>query len=421
MDSTRTDVSTPYRVLLVLGEEADTLLIAATLETVKSVLNFQIARTSSVPEALALHGRDAQDVAILDVGAGLDALDSFRREARSLPVIAYAPSADICTPSQAAQHGAQDLLVRGSFDPFLLVRAVRYAAERRRSKEALRRHLDKLSRFQSALLELAKRDSSDPAESLRRLCEGAAATLEIERVGIWLFNADHSEIRCATLYTKSRGAFEKEGTVIRSRDFPRYFAALEESRVVAASEARRDPRTAEFAEPYLKPLGIFSMMDAPIRLHGNLVGLVRHEHVGAPREWPLEDQECASSIADLAALSIEAAERRRAEEGLREERSFTDAVLDSTDMLMVVLDPGGRIVRFNRAAGHLTGFATADAVGRLFWEAFISPQDSEAVREIITMQPSEASGNQHENSWLTRHGAQPHLAWSLTPLRDREG
>ncbi|HEV3027236.1 MAG TPA: EAL domain-containing protein, partial [Planctomycetota bacterium] len=133
------------------------------------------------------------------------------------------------------------------------------------------------------------------------------------------------------------------------------------------------------------------------------------------------DQECASSIADLAALSIEAADRRRAEEGLREERSFTDAVLDSTDMLMVVLDPGGRIIRFNRAAGHLTGFTSAEAAGKLFWEAFISPQDSETVREIIAMQPSEASGNQHENSWLTRHGAQPHLAWSLTPLRDRDG
>ena len=421
MDSTHTDVSTPYRVLLVLGEEADDRLISATLETVKSVLNFQVSRAPSLPEALALQARNAHDVALLDLHPGLDVLDTFRREAPGLPVVAYARSADLCTPSQAAQHGAQDLLVRGAFDPYLLVRALRYAAERRRSKDALRRHLDKLSRFQTALLDLAKRDTSDPAESLRRLCEGAASTLEIERVGIWLFNPDHSEIRCSSLYVKSRASFEKEGTVIRARDFPRYFAALEESRVVAASDARRDPRTAEFTEPYLKPLGITSMMDAPIRLHGTLVGVVCHEHTGAPREWPLEDQECASSIADLAALTIEAAERRRAEEGLREERSFTDAVLDSTDMLMVVLDPGGRIVRFNRAAGHLTGFSTAEAVGKVFWEAFIAPQDSESVREIIAMQPSEASGNQHENSWLTRHGAQPHLAWSLTPLRDRDG
>ena len=421
MDTTRTDVSTPYRVLLVLGEEADDRLISSTLEAVKSVLNFRIARARSIPDAVSLHARDPQDVAVLDLLPGIEVLDEFRRDVHGLPVIAFARSADVCTPSQAAQHGAQDLLVRGGFDPYLLVRAVRYAAERRRSRDALRRHLDKLSRFQGALLDLAKRDTSDPAESLRRLCEGAAATLDVERVGIWLFNKDHSEIRCACLFTKSRSAFEKAGAVIRALDFPRYFAALEEARVVAASDARRDPRTDEFSESVLHPHGIVSVMSAPIRLHGNLVGVVCHEHVGAPREWPLEDQECASSVADLAAITVEAVERRRAEESLREERSFTDAVLDSTDMLMVVLDPGGRIVRFNRAAGHLTGFGAAEAVGKLFWEAFIAPQDSETVREIIAMQPSEASGNQHENSWLTRHGAQPHLAWSLTPLRDRDG
>ncbi len=421
MDTTRTDVSTPYRVLLALGEEADDRLISATLEAVKSVLNFTLVRARSVAEAVELHVRQPQDVAVLDLHPGLETLDAFRRELPGLPVIAYARSADACTPSQAAQHGAQDLLVRGGFDPYLLVRAVRYGAERRRSRDALRGHLEKLARFQSSLLDLAKRDDADPAESLRRLCEGASAMLEVERVGIWLFNADHSEIRCACLYAKSRGAFQEDGTVIRARDYPRYFAALEESRVVAAADARRDPRTEEFTESYLKPLGIVSMMDAPIRLRGNLVGVVCHEHVGAPREWPLEDQECASSVADLAAITVQAVERRKAEERLREERSFTDAVLDSTDMLMVVLDPGGRIVRFNRAAGHLTGCPASEAVGRLFWEAFIAPQDSETVREIIAMQPSEASGNQHEHSWLTRHGAQPHLAWSLTPLRDRDG
>ncbi|HLY08959.1 MAG TPA: EAL domain-containing protein [Planctomycetota bacterium] len=421
MDTTRTDVSTPYRVLLVLAEEADDRLVSATLDAVKSVLNFQISRVRTLPEAVTFHSRNPQDVAILDLHPGIETLDAFRRDLQGLPVIAFVRSAALCSPSQAAQHGAQDLLVRGAFDPYLLVRAVRYAAERRRSRDALRRHLDKLSRFQSALLDLAKRDTSDPGESLRQLCGGAAETLDVERVGIWLFNPDHSEIRCACLFSKSRGAFEKEGTVIRARDFPRYFTALEESRVVAAKDAAQDPRTSEMAESYLKPHGTVSIMDAPIRLHGNLVGVVCHEHVGLPRDWPLEDQECASSIADLAAITVEAVERRRAEENLREERNFTDAVLDSTDMLMVVLDPGGRIVRFNRSAGHLTGFTSAEAAGKLFWEAFISPQDSETVREIIAMQPSEASGNQHEHSWLTRHGAYPHLAWSLTPLRDREG
>src|SRR5262249_50095164 len=158
------------------------------------------------------------------------------------------------------------------------------------------------------------------------------------------------------------------------------------------------------------PLGITSMMDAPVRLHGELVGVVCHEHVGEPREWPLEDQEFASSVADLAAISLEAAERRRVEEALREERSFTEAVLESTDLLMVVLDAGGRVVRFNRAMGHMSGYTARDAVGKLFWETFVAPEDADTVREIVATPPTEAKGNQHEHHWVTRHGAHPFIA-----------
>jgi len=425
MDSTKTDRSIPYRILLALSDEADAKLVTGMLGSVKSVMLCKITRVSRASEALEVQGEEPQDVAIADFhlpdAPGLPGLDQLRRETDGLPVLFYALTPSECTPSIAAQHGANDLLVRGAFDPFLLTRAVRYAAERRRSRDALRQHLDKLTRFQSVLLEMAKRGASESDEPFRRLCESAAITLDVERVGVWLFNPDHSEIVCRSLYIKSKRTIESPGTVIRARDYPRYFVALEESRVVPAADASRDPRTSEFTESYLRPLGITSMMDAPIRLHGQLVGVVCHEHIGGVREWPLEDQEFASSIADLVAISLEATERRRVEDSLREERNFTDAVLDATDLLLVVLDPGGRIVRFNRAVGHLTGFTSAEAIGKIFWETMTPPEDADTVREIIANPPSEASGNQHEHSWTTRHGARPFVAWSITPLTGKTG
>src|SRR5262249_5877454 len=123
----------------------------------------------------------------------------------------------------------------------------------------------------------------------------------------------------------------------------------------------------------------------------------------------------------LAAISLEAAERRRVEESLREERSFTEAVLESTDLLMVVLDAGGRVVRFNRAMGHMSGYTARDAVGKLFWDTFVAPEDADTARETAATPPTEPKGNQHEPHWSTRHGAHPFIAWSLTPLIGREG
>src|SRR6185369_12973177 len=107
------------------------------------------------------------------------------------------------------------------------------------------------------------------------------------------------------------------GAVISVEQCPRYFAALEENRTIAAHDARTDARTSEFTENYLTPLGITSMLEAPIRIEGRTIGVVCHEHVGPPREWTIDEQNWAGSIADSVSLAFEASERNRAEEALR--------------------------------------------------------------------------------------------------------
>jgi two-component sensor histidine kinase/ActR/RegA family two-component response regulator len=92
-----------------------------------------------------------------------------------------------------------------------------------------------------------------------------------------------------------------------------YFRSIEEDRTIAADDARTDERTSEFSRDYLVPLGITSMLDAPIRRAGKLVGVICHEHVGPPRSWTLEDQAFAGSVADFVAMTLDAHERRRTE------------------------------------------------------------------------------------------------------------
>src|SRR5689334_22750168 len=129
MDSTKTDLAVPYRILLALSDAADSRLISATLDSVKSVMSCKISTAVTFQQALAAQERDAHDVAVVDLhlpdAPGLSGLDRFRRELHGLPVIAYAHSAGECSPSLAAQRGAHDLLVRAAIDPYLLIRAVR--------------------------------------------------------------------------------------------------------------------------------------------------------------------------------------------------------------------------------------------------------------------------------------------------------
>jgi PAS domain S-box-containing protein len=180
-------------------------------------------------------------------------------------------------------------------------------------EKALQKTADQVIRHQAALLELAKLDLSDFDGALRTIVEIVANTLGVDRVSIWLFDSAHTEIRCRDLYERGDDRHSR-GMVLKAEEYPRYFKALEESRVVAAEDAPNDPRTKEFDDSYLKPKGITSMMDVPVRRHGAVIGIICHEHIAAQRSWTTEEQHFAISVGDTVSLALEASERKRKEQ-----------------------------------------------------------------------------------------------------------
>jgi signal transduction histidine kinase len=146
---------------------------------------------------------------------------------------------------------------------------------------------------------------------LKHAVRTAADVLEVERSSIWLYTEDRQKIRCVQLFEVSRGQ-HSSGIELSERDFPSYFAALRSERSIAAHDAMHDPRTAEFSESYLKPLGITSMLDAPVRVGGRMVGVICNEHIGKARNWTVEEDSLAGSLSDLVSLAIEASELKQA-------------------------------------------------------------------------------------------------------------
>ena len=172
---------------------------------------------------------------------------------------------------------------------------------------------DQLIRHQAALLELAKMSFSDLTPGFQRTTEIAARTLDVDRVSIWFYNPEHTEIACQDLYSRPERLHE-QGMRLRAEDYPRYFKALEDSRAISADRALSDPRTSEFADSYLKPRGIVSMLDVPIRRQGQVIGILCHEHTARERKWTLEEQHFAISVGDAITLSLEASEGKRMEQ-----------------------------------------------------------------------------------------------------------
>lgn len=228
------------------------------------------------------------------------------------------------------------------------------------------RQPDDRKRRQMALLALARLEKSDVTSAIRAITEIDARTLSVDRVSAWFFNEDRSEIVCADLFELGPGR-HSDGLRLAARDYPSYFRALEEERVVDAVNARTDPRTREFTDTYLVPLGIHSMMDVPIWLGGALVGVVCHEQTSGPRKWSPADQEFAAHIADMVTVALESAERTRAEAEIqrmaaeaRRRAAEWEAVVQSIAEFVLLIDADCRVVFVNEAARARLGAATAE-------------------------------------------------------------
>ena len=175
-----------------------------------------------------------------------------------------------------------------------------------------------LRRQNELLFSLAKREEIDDGHfesALQIITEAATAGMSCDRASVWLYDDACSKITCVDLHESSKQA-HASGVELNKTDFPGYFEALAESRQIVADDAHRHPATREFSQPYLTPLGIGALLDAPIRFHGKTVGVVCHEHVGPARGWTQDEQNFAASLADLVARSMEARDRRRAEDAL---------------------------------------------------------------------------------------------------------
>ena len=192
---------------------------------------------------------------------------------------------------------------------------------RKLAVESLRSRTEQILRHQDALHELALTADGELDAVLRNILRVSARALNVGRASVWLFNRDRTEINEECLYPEG-GIGRGEPAALSLVDGPRYFECLYECRTLAVNDAITDRRTDELAIAYLVPRRIASKLDATIRLHGNIVGVVCHEQIDEMRKWTIEEEHFAASLADLISLALASDERRNLENQLRQSQKM---------------------------------------------------------------------------------------------------
>src|SRR3954466_14008496 len=141
------DVISPLKVLLIEDNAIDARLIQIMLSEAGSGF-FELHRSERLkPGLLRLREGDI-GLILLDLSLpdshGLSTFETVHREARGVPVIVMSGLDDQRVAVNAVHEGAQDYLVKGQVSGHLLVRAMRYAIERKRTAEQLARYAEEL-------------------------------------------------------------------------------------------------------------------------------------------------------------------------------------------------------------------------------------------------------------------------------------
>lgn len=141
MNATRT-----IEVLLVEDSAAVALQIQNFLAEAKGT-QFAISHARDLATALDRVARGGIQVILLDLGLpdsdGIDTFFQMHEHAPNIPTVVFTGVNDEEIALEALRQGAQDYLVKGQVDGRLLVRAIRYAIERRQAEETLRESEEK--------------------------------------------------------------------------------------------------------------------------------------------------------------------------------------------------------------------------------------------------------------------------------------
>lgn len=105
----------------------------------------------------------------------------------------------------------------------------------------------------------------------------------------------------------------------------------------------------------------------------------------------------------------------------RKEQNFISAILETSGAMIVLFDPDGRIMRFNRACEQVTGYTFEEVHERPVWDTFLTPGGIELTKTVFQQVKEGNESSTYESYWLTRNRQRRLIAWSTTALHDQTG
>jgi PAS domain S-box-containing protein len=115
------------------------------------------------------------------------------------------------------------------------------------------------------------------------------------------------------------------------------------------------------------------------------------------------------------------AELKLANERLRRERDFSKSLINTAQVILLVLDTEGRIVNFNPYLEEISGYTLGEVEGRDWFSIFLPESDRQRVREFFLKAVGTFQSKGKVDPILTKDGRLREIEWYDKTLKDTEG
>lgn len=248
----------------------------------------------------------------------------------------------------------------------------------------------------------------------------SSEALDVRRASVWLVDGARGVLTCQHLFVRGQGT--KTTSEINLRDVASYVRALTTD-VLAVEDVTTDPRLLELVS-YCAERDIRALLDTPIVLDGEVVGVICHEHVGGARAWHDAEIEFAANLGSLVALAIEAERRQQAQRrALAVEASYRQLVENMPVVIYSFDLKTGNLGYISPAMAALTGYPAADIVrgGIDGWIARLAPDDRDLVRARMRAGVSGALATEISYRLIRPDGTQVWLRDICAVIRSASG
>ena len=246
------------------------------------------------------------------------------------------------------------------------------ASAGKRVKNVLQDSSKRLQKQSQVLIALTRSQtlrSGDLKTAIGEMMTAAADALEVERISVWLYNKDRSQLECTQIYAHNPEHIGQE-----SQEQKDEIPGIVDSSCIPPRPLTPSPHKS-------KPLAIAGRLDAPIWLNEQMVGVVCYEHLTtiAP-QWTSQDEDFAGAIANLIGIALDIWDCKQAPKPVQSSEVLHQFWSQNSTELISRHTSEGIFLYTSPACNTLLGYESDELIGQSAYD-FFHPQDVASIRQ----------------------------------------